>query len=70
MIEIADAGVVRCNPIISRESDVEHFVHVSVDSKIGVEKDASFVGGELECPKLGPCVFEARSYEGHGTCRK
>ena len=66
VVEIADAGVVGCDPVGAWKADVEDFVHVAVDGKVCVEEDGDGKVGEGEGAKLGPCVLEAGSYGSGG----
>lgn len=64
VIEITDTRMICSDPIISRKYEIKNLIHVLVDSDIGVDKDATFVGGQLESSELGPCVLETVGYEG------
>ena len=48
MIKIADTSVICSDPIISWKYDIEDIIHVLINGDIGVDKDASVVGDELE----------------------
>ena len=64
LIKIADTSMIRGDPIIGRQCDVENLIHVLVNGDIGVDKDAGVIGGQLKSSELSPGILESGRYEG------
>jgi len=64
VVQVAHTPVISRYPVGGRQWGLEDIIHILVNRDVGVEENASVVGGKLESAELRPCVFEAGCYKG------
>ena len=62
IVEIANAGVIGGDPVVTGEDGGEYVVHVPHDGNVSVEEDNCFIAGEGKYAELDPRIFEAVCY--------